>query len=262
MNSMKLAGLCIGGLMLASLLAGCGAEDSPDDDQGFAEGQGASQQGMAQQGMAQQGLPPGNPQSDGAQQALQGLFQIRQEQCGTGNQLACDSLREFPAHSQKLAQLSQACQSGDGSACASYRSFPEQIFASYSESAAVMRQGEDAMAQMNAWRSQMNSNAAASMSNLRAQGAAGQAAHEARQQSYDAMNGAWRSGQESSDRTQGRTIDSIYGGTTMDGGGVQTRVPYGEVGYTDGNGNVITLPQGSAPPVGWQPMRKTYAVPR
>ena len=117
------------------------------------------------------------------------------------------------------------------------------------------------MARMDAWRAQMNRNADASLANLRAQGAAGQAAHEARQQSYDAMNRSWQAGQESSDRTQGRTIDSIYEGTTMDGGGVQTRVPYGERGYTDGYGNVVTVPQGGTAPDGWQPMRETYAVP-
>jgi hypothetical protein len=125
-----------------------------------------------------------------------------------------------------------------------------------------MRNGAAAMAQLDAWRAQMNRNASASLANLRAQGAAGQAAHEARQGSYDAMSRAWQSGQDSSDRTQGRTIDSIYGGTTMDGGGVQTRVPYGQTGYTDGNGNVITVPQGGSAPDGWQPMKETYAVPQ
>ncbi len=114
---------------------------------------------------------------------------------------------------------------------------------------------------MDGWRAQMNRNAAASLANLRAQGAAGQAAHEARQQSFDAMNRGWQAGQESSDRTQGRTIDRIYEGTTMDGGGVQTRVPYGERGYTDGYGKVITVPEGGTPPDGWQPMKETYAVP-
>jgi hypothetical protein len=161
-----------------------------------------------------------------------------------------------------LAQLSEACQSGDGTACASYRNLAERVFTAYSESAAVMRNGAAAMAQLDAWRAQMNRNASASLANLRAQGAAGQAAHEARQGSYDAMSRAWQSGQDSSDRTQGRTIDSIYGGTTMDGGGVQTRVPYGQTGYTDGNGNVITVPQGGSAPDGWQPMKETYAVPQ
>lgn len=242
--------------MLATLLAGCADQDSIDGNPDVANGQGTSEQGVAQAEMVSS-----NPQQDGAQQALQGLLQIRQEQCQSGNQLACEDLSKFPGRSQQLAQSSQACQSGDGQACASYRNFAENIFKAYSESAAVMRNGAEAMAQMNAWRAQMNRNAATSLANLRAQGEAGQAAHEARQQSNDAMNRAWQSGQESSDRIQGRTIDSIYGGTTMDGGGVQTRVPYGERGYTDGNGNVVTVPPGGTPPDGWQPMRETYAVP-
>lgn len=242
--------------MLVALLAGCSDQESTDGDPMFANGQSASQQGTEQAGMAS-----GDPQQDGAQQALAGLLQIRQEQCQMGNQLACDALPEFPGHSRQLAQLSQACQSGGGQACTSYRNLAERIFTAYSESAAVMRNGAEAMAQMDGWRAQMNRNAASSLANLRAQGAAGQAAHEARQQSFDAMNRAWQAGQESSDRTQGRTIDRIYEGTTMDGGGVQTRVPYGERGYTDGYGKVITVPQGETPPDGWQPMRETHAVP-
>jgi hypothetical protein len=243
--------------MLTALLVGCANQDSPDGEQAFVDLQNAAGQGPGQADMAS-----GNPQQDGAQQALQGLFQIRQEQCQSGNRLACDSLSEFPGHSRNLAQLRQACQSGDREACASHKSLAERIFTAYSESAAVMRNGAAAMAQMDAWRAQMNRNAATSLANLRAQGAAGQAAHEARQQSYEAMNQTWQSAQDSSDRTQGRTIDSIYEGTTMDGGGVQTRVPYGERGYTDGYGNVVTVPEGGTPPEGWEAMRDTYAVPQ
>lgn len=257
MKKGTLAGHGIGAFLLVALLAACADQESIEGDQGFLEGQSASGQGTAAADMAS-----ANPQQDGAQQALQGLLQIRQEQCQSGNQLACQDLNAFPERSRQLAQSSQACQSGDGQACASYRTLAEGIFTAYSESAAVMRNGAAAMAQMDAWRTQMNRNAAASLANLRAQGAAGQAAHEARQQSYDAMNRSWQAQQDSSDRTQGRTIDSIYGGTTMDGGGVQTRVPYGERGYTDGNGNVISVPQGGTPPDGWQPMRETYAVPQ
>lgn len=263
MHSGRWDGFCIGGLMLVALLAGCEDRDSVDGDPGLVNGPVASEQGVASEpGVAQVRMVSGNPPQDGAQQALQGLMQIRQEQCRMGNQLACQVLPEFPGYSQQLTQWNQACQSGDGGACASYNGLAERIFTAYSESAAVMRQGAEAMAQMNAWRARMNSNADASMANLRARGAAGQAAHEARQQSHDAMNRGWQSGQESSDRTQGRTIDGIYGGTTMDGGGVQARIPYGETGYTDGHGNVISVPQGSTPPDGWQPMRETYAVPR
>jgi hypothetical protein len=255
MKSEKWAGLCIGGLMLAALLSGC--QQEVEANQSFVDGQSLSEPDTPQAGLASAG-----PQVDGAQQALQGLLQIRQEQCQMGNQLACQSLSEFPGHGERLTQLNQACQSGDAQACESHRSLGERIFTAYSESAAVMRNGEAAMAQMNAWRSQMNRNAAASLANLRAQGAAGQAAHEARQKSYDATNRGWQSAQESSDRTQGRTIDSIYGGTTMDGGGVQARIAYGERGYTDGRGNVISVPQGATPPDGWQPMQETNAVPQ
>lgn len=251
-----LGGYGIGALMLVTLLAGCADQDSIEEDPSLADGRG-----VAEQGMAQVDIASGNPQQDGALQALQGLLQIRQEQCQSGNQLACQDLPKFLGRSRQLAQSSRACQSGDGQACASYRNFAENIFTAYSESAAVMRQGAKAMAQMDAWRAQMNRNAATSLANLRAQGAAGQAAHEARQQSYDAMNSAWQSGQDRSDRTQGRTIDSIYGGTTMDGDGVQARVPYGEKGCTDGFGNVVSVPDGGIAPDGYQPMRETYAVP-
>jgi len=255
MESEKWTGFCIGGFMLATVLSGC--QQNVEANQSFVDGQNLSEPDTPQADLAS-----ARPQVDGAQQALQGLLQIRQEQCQSGNQLACQSLSEFPGHGERLTQFSQACQSGDAQACESHRSLAERIFTAYSESAAVMRNGEAAMAQMNAWRSQMNRNADASLANLRAQGAAGQAAHEARQKSYDAMNGGWQSAQESSDRTQGRTIDSIYGGTTMDGGGVQTRIAYGERGYTDGRGNVISVPQGGTPPDGWQPMRETNAAPQ
>lgn len=243
--------------MLATLLAGCADQESADSAPNSADGNSASRPGTEQSDVAS-----GDLQQDGAQQALAGLLQIRQEQCQSGNQLACDALPEFPGHNRQLARLSQSCRSGDGEACTSYRALAERIFAAYSESAAVMRNGAEAMAQMDAWRAQMNRNAATSLANLRAQGAAGQAAHEARQQSYDAMNRAWQAGQDISDRTQGRTIDRIYEGTTMDGGGVQTRIPYGETGYTDGRGNVITVPKGGTPPDGWQPMKETYAAPQ
>jgi hypothetical protein len=256
MNTETLAGYRIGGLMLVTLLAGCADQESSDAAPVVADGKSGSQRGTEQADMES-----GDPQQDGAQQALAGLLQIRQEQCQSGNHLACQALPEFPAHSRQLAQLNQACRSGDGQACTSYRNLAETIFTAYSESAAVMRNGAEAMAQMDGWRAQMNRNAAASLANLRAQGAAGQAAHEARQQSFDARNRAWQAGQESSDRTQGRTIDRIYEGTTMDGGGVQTRIPYGERGYTDGYGKVITVPEGGTAPDGWQPMKETYAAP-
>lgn len=197
-----------------------------------------------------------------AQQALQNLTQIRQEQCQSGNQLACQVLPQMPGYGEKLSQLNQTCKSGDRKACGDYEKLAQQIFTAYTESAAVMREGEAGMAQMNAWRAQMNANAAASMANLKAQAAAGQAAHEARQDSYDAMNRNWRASQESSDRSHGRFIDGIYEGTTMNGGGVQARVPYGSTGYTDGQGHVVAVPNGSRAPDGWQEMNPTYAAPR
>lgn len=203
MNSGRLVKSSIATVMLVTLLAGCGSRDSVDGDTGFADGQPAADEGITR-------TVSDNSQQDGAQQALQGLLQIRQEQCQSGNQLACQSLNEFPGHSQHLTQWFQACRSGDGQACGSYKNLAEKIFNAYSESAAVMRQGEEAMARMNAWRAQMNRNADASLANLRAQGAAGQAAHEARQQSYEAANGAWQPGQEGSDIAQQQRIDQIY----------------------------------------------------
>lgn len=195
----------------------------------------------------------------GAEQALEGLAQIRQQQCQMGNQLACQALPTIPGIRRQLAEAARTCRSGD---CGAYDSLARRIFTAYSESAAVMRAGEQGMAQMDAWRAQMNRNAAESMANLRAQGARGQAAHEARQESYAAMNRNWQSTQDSIDRRHGSTIDRIYEGTTMNGGGVQARVDDGYLGYTDGNGNVISVPEGEQPPAGWQPMTPTYAPPR
>ena len=125
-----------------------------------------------------------------------------------------------------------------------------------------MRAGAEGKAQMDAWRGQMNANAAASMANLQARAAAGQAAHNARQESYAIQNQTWADGQASAERGQGRFVDGIYGGTTMDGGGVQSRIPYGATGYTDGRGNVVAVPDGGSPPDGWQPMNETYAAPQ
>lgn len=253
MNAKVLLGCGLGALTLV-LLAGC---QEVGDDSALADGERAAQRGK----MLPENAPSANPQQDGAQQALQALLQIRQEQCQSGNQLACEDIGRFPGRSQKLAEAIQACRSGTSQACQAYKTMAEQVFTSYSESAAVMQNGRERMAQMEAWRGQMNANANASMAALKAQGAAGQAAHEARQESYAAMNNAWEAGQASQDRSHGRHIDSIYEGTTMDGGGVQTRIPYGQTGYTDGNGNVATVPQGSDGPYGWQEMNPTYAAP-
>lgn len=200
-------------------------------------------------------------QVDGAQQALQGLYGIRQQQCQMGNQLACQSLGEFPGHSQRLAQSAQACRAGNQQACQTYNGLAQQIFKAYAESAQVMQAGAQAQAQMDAWRAQMNANHAGNMARLDAQAAAGQAAHQARQESYAAQNQAYANSQAAQERNTGRFVDYIYEGTTMNGGGVQTRVPTGSTGYTDGYGNVVAVPNGGQPPAGWQKMTPTYAAP-
>src|SRR5687767_2329630 len=86
MKTQTLAGYCVGGLMLVTLLAGCADQESTGGDPRFADRQSASEQGTSQADMAS-----GDPQQDGAQQALAGLLQIRQGQCQSGNQLACDA---------------------------------------------------------------------------------------------------------------------------------------------------------------------------
>ena len=134
------------------------------------------------QGAAPQDMPPQGaiPHGD-AQQALMALAQIRRQQCQNGIQQACQGVQQIPGYEQQLARWGSACRSGDRQACGQYQNLAQRIFTAYSESAAVMRAGAEGMAQMNAWRGQMNANAAASMSNLQARGAAGQAAHDARQ---------------------------------------------------------------------------------
>lgn len=211
---------------------------------------------VAMQGGPQQAV------NDQAQQALQGLYGIRQQQCQMGNSLACQSLGEFPRHSQTLAQSGQACRSGNQQACGAYNALSQKIFKAYAESAQVMQAGAQANAQMDAWRAQMNGNHAANMARLGQQAAAGQAAHEARQGMYAGMNQTWQNGQASGERSTGRFNDYIYEGTTVNGGGVQTRIPNGSVGYTDGYGNVAVGPEGGTPPSGWQQMTPTYAAPR
>lgn len=211
--------------------------------------------------MPAEGMAGGNAEQDGAQQALEGLAQIRQQQCQSGNQLACQAVPTIPGIRARLTQLGQSCQSGESQACGSYRDLSQRIFTAYSENAAVMRQGDEGTAEMDAWRNQMNTNAAASMANLQSIGARGQAAHAARQESFAAMNKAWAAGQASGERTQGRFIDGIYEGTTMSGGGVQARIDYGQTGYTDGHGDVVNGPEGSSAPSGYQEMTPTYAAP-
>lgn len=259
-------GLGLGGValvvLIASLMSSSGSSEQTFDQAGLPPGQqfnqdapppGGSEGGYAQAGYNGQG---------GAEQALEGLIQIRQQQCQSGNSLACQVLPQMPDYQRQLQQYGQGCQSGDRQACAAYQALGERIFTAYSESAAVMRDGEAAMARMNAWRAQMNANAAASMANLEARGAAGRAAHDARQESYAAMNRSWVEGQARSDRNHGRYVDGIYNGTTMDGGGVQARVDYGSTGYTDGHGNVVAVPNGGRPPDGYTQMNPTYAAPR
>ena len=199
---------------------------------------------------------------DGAQGALITLTQIRQQQCQMGNQLACQVLPQMSGYQQQLRQLEMGCRRGERSACDAHTTLYRRITVAYNESAAVMQQGEAGMAQMNAWRAQMNQNAANSMANLQARGAAGQAAHNARQEANAAMNKSWQSGQASAERTQGRFVDGIYGSTTMDGGGVQSSIPYGSRGYADGRGNVVAVPDGGRAPDGWQAMDPTYAAPQ
>jgi hypothetical protein len=211
----------------------------------------------------QQASQGGPQQASGgqAEQALQGLYAIRQQQCQGGNTLACQSLDEFPRHNQQLAQSGQACRAGDQQACVAYNASSQRILKAYAESAQVMQAGAQGAAQMESWRSQMNANHADNMARLNGQAAAGQAAHQARQETYAAANQTWANGQAAGERNTGRFNDYIYEGTTVDGGGVQTRVPHGSTGYTDGHGNVAVGPQGGEAPVGWQEMNPTYAAP-
>lgn len=260
-----LLGCALGGVALVSILA----------VEGFAGGRepatatnepAPKQQAFMQinsSGSGQQGQPVDDTTGQsGAQQALVALMQIRQQQCQMGNQLACQVLPQMSGYQQQLGQLDQSCRRGDRNSCDGHASLARRITVAYNESAAVMQQGEADMAQMNAWRAQMNQNAANSMANLQARGAAGQAAYNARQEANAAMNRSWESGQASAERTQGRFVDGIYGGTTMDGGGVQSRIPYGSRGYTDGRGNVVAVPEGGRAPDGWQAMDPTYAAPK
>ncbi|GEM_PF-2166378 len=264
-------GCGLGGVALMSLLAMDGlAEEGgwsgPSGEMAMA-GRSLMPMGDAGADQPQNSAPQPGAQQAGisgqgeAHQALAGLTQIRQQQCQSGNQLACKVLPEMPGYGQQLTQMDQGCRSGDQNACNSYQNLAQRIFTAYSESAAVMQAGEAGMAQMNSWRAQMNQNAANSMANLQAQAAAGQAAHNARQETYATMNRNWEAGQASQDRSHGRFIDGIYEGTTMHGGGVQSRIPHGSTGYTDGYGNVITGREGGQAPDGWQEMTPTYAAP-
>jgi hypothetical protein len=258
-----LVGCGLGGAALLSMLAMDGlAEAGGPSAAASRQAPASSDPALTPDQQPSERSPAGAPRLGVAQQALAGLAGIRQQQCQSGNQLACQALPQMPAIQQQLTQLDQDCRSGDRKACGEFETLALRISTAYSESAAVMQAGEAGMARMNAWRAQMNANAATSMANLRAQGAAGQAAHNARQEANAAMTRSWEAGQASSDRTQGRYIDSIYGGTTMDGGGVQARVPYGTTGYTDGHSNVVAVPQGDRAPDGWQEMDPTYAAPQ
>ena len=262
-----LLGCALGGAALVSVLAMEGLAGGREPAMAAAEPAPEQQVFMpvnaSGPGQDQQGQPvDATTGQSGAQQALVALTQIRQQQCQMGNQLACQVLPQMSGYQQQLGQLEQGCRRGDRNACDGHASLARRITVAYNESAAVMQQGEAGMAQMNAWRAQMNQNAANSMANLQARGAAGQAAHNARQEANAAMNRSWESGQASAERTQGRFVDGIYGGTTMDGGGVQSRIPYGSRGYTDGRGNVIAVPEGGRAPDGWQAMDPTYAAPR
>lgn len=262
-----LIGCGLGGVALASMLAmeGMAKEgERPIATGGPAQAQGSMRPYTGRQqpsGFSTDASPTGSPRSGEAQQALAGLTQIRQQQCQMGNHLACQVLPQMPAIKGQLEQMDASCRSGDRGACRSFDELAQKISTAYAESAAVMRAGEASMAQMDAWRAQMNQNAASSMANLRARGEAGQAAHNARQEANAAMNRAWQSGQAADERVQGRFVDGIYGGTTMDGGGVQSRIPYGSTGYTDGYGNVIAVENGGRGPDGWEQMNPTYAVP-
>lgn len=196
------------------------------------------------------------------EQTLEGLAGIRQQQCQMGNQLACQAMGSFPKIRSELAQAKRSCRAGASAGCDGYKALSQKILTAYSESAAVMRAGEQGMAQMNAWRAQMNRNADASMANLQALGARGQAAHQARQESYAAQTRAYNAQQDSIDRQHGQRIDRVYEGTTMQGGGVESRIADGSVGYTDGYGNVIAVPEGQRAPDGWQEMAPKYQAPR
>ncbi len=260
-----LLGCALGGAALVSVLTAEGLAGGREPAMAAAkpapEQQASTPVNNGDQGQQGQWVDDTTGQN-GAQQALIALTQIRQQQCQMGNQLACQVLPQMSGYQQQLRQLEQGCRRGDRTACDAHTNLYRRITVAYNESAAVMQQGEAGMAQMNAWRAQMNQNAANSMANLQARGAAGQAAHNARQDANAAMSRSWESGQASAERTQGRFVDGIYGGTTMDGGGVQSRIPYGLRGYTDGHGNVVAVPEGGRAPDDWQAMDPTYAAPQ
>lgn len=111
------------------------------------------------------------------------------------------------------------------------------------------------------WRSRMNVTHADNMARLRAQAAAGQAAHRARQDSYASMNQAWADRQAAGERETGRFIDMINERTTVQAGGVRTDVPYGSAAFTDGYGAVILLPEDQEGPAGWRKMTPLYGAP-
>ena len=252
----------LGGLLLA--LAACGnggGEEATAQEGAQQDVQGALQQGW--RGAPQQASDDGPQQASqgDAHRALQALYAIRQQQCGSGNTLACHSLGEFAGHSQQLAQAEQACRTGDQQACGTYDALSQRILEAYAQSAQVMQAGAQSAAQMDAWRSQMNANHAGNMARLGAQAAAGQAAHQARQETYGTMNQTWADGQAAGARNTGRFNDMIYEGTTVHGGGVQTFVPSGSTGYTDGSGSVAVGQEGNEAPTGWQEMNPTYAAP-
>lgn len=250
--------LFFGSLLLALAACSDGGAQTTAQRQAL---QGAPQQVAQQVGgqAAPRGAPPASMAQ--AQQALQGLYGIRQQQCQSGNSLACQSLGEFPGHNQRLVQSGQACGAGNAQACATYNGLSQQIMRAYVESAQVMQAGAQSAAQMDAWRAQMNANHAGNMARLGAQAAAGQAAHEARQQANAAMNESWARGQAAAERNTGRFNDYIYEGTTVTGGGVQTFIPQGSTGYTDRQGNVVVVPEGAQGPAGWQKMDPKYAAP-
>lgn len=271
------AGL-IGAAALALLVAACGpAAQQAEAEMGMQGPQMAAvDAGMPPMGpdsgppaqfsqvaqVAPQGGGGGSAMAGGAEQALQQVAMMRQAWCQQGNQLACQSLSAMPGHQQKLAQSAAGCRQGNQRACGEYNNLAQRIFQEVSNMTGINQSHQQNMGTIAAGTAAMTAGHNQRMGEIQRRGAANTAAHNARQESYGAMNQTYNNTQAMGERNTGRFNDYIYEGTTMQGGGVQTRAPYGSTAYTDGSGNVVYGAQGGQAPSGWQELTPSYEAPQ
>lgn len=191
--------------LLALMLAGCGQQAAPGATQpqpqpGQAAGSGYPSGGFSPQGQAGQWgganggggfAQPGGGQTQGGaviphpepgqlMQAAQMASAGSQQMCQQGMQAACQLVNSMSQTLQQAQQYHQGCHTGDQRTCGQYLQLAQVIFG-----------GGAGGQQAGGFTPDPNYTPEGALAQLRAQGAAGTAAHEARMRAAEERQREW-----------------------------------------------------------------------